>query len=535
MVVTRALAFFVFPLCILSIALHPKTPIVDLGYASYSGYYNASVGINYFRGIPYAKSPTGELRWRKPVPIDSAVKNSKQLISASSPGPACYQGSPTWADFGATLSSQGSFAQSEDCLILDMLVPSNPVSHRLPVIVQIHGGGYTLGSAALFPGDAMVNQSSGTVIYVIIQYRLGVFGFLAGESIAKDGNLNAGLLDQRAALEWLKRHIHAFGGDPSRVTVWGGSAGGGSVSLQLTAYSGKGTPPFSAAIAEYPWWQPFLNPAIQEAQYDTTLRLSGCSDLNCLRSLSVADLANAGQAVLNVSYPSAGYGYGLFYFGPVVDGIFVRDLPSNEYREGHFYKVPTIVDHEGYEGVIFTNFTLTTTENETKDAQYIFPSADASFFSRLYELYPSSDFNSTFFQRQQWFGDAIINCPSYQIANGAATHSPNPHAIYKLVTAIGTELHSSNLPFLNSVDPGFTSAPNATVAKILTGYWLSFATTGSPNPRRYPGAPYWPSYVGAYGGKRILSINYTQIGTVPDPDEGPRCDFFSSEGTIVEN
>jgi len=110
-------------------------------------------------------------------------------------------------------------------LILDVLAPINPVSTQVPVMVQIHGGGYTAGNAQSYPGDAMVNASNGNLIYVSIQYRLGLFGFLGGSQIAEDGALNAGLLDQRAALEWIQRNIRAFGGDPARTTIWGGSAG----------------------------------------------------------------------------------------------------------------------------------------------------------------------------------------------------------------------------------------------------------------------------------------------------------------------
>lgn len=96
----------------------------------------------------------------------------------------------------------------------------------------------------------MVNASSGNIIYVSIQYRLGLFGFLGGAEVAQNGVLNAGLLDQRAALDWVQRNIRGFGGDPSKVTIWGGSAGGGSVTYQLIAGGAYDEPPFSAAIAE---------------------------------------------------------------------------------------------------------------------------------------------------------------------------------------------------------------------------------------------------------------------------------------------
>lgn len=345
-------------------------PTIDLGYVKYQGYQNATAGINYYRGIPYAQPPVGDLRWRKPRPIESSSNYTGQTINASTLAPACYQSLPFWNypnPFADT--PQG---QSEDCLILDVLVPSEPVSSSLPVMVQIHGGGYTIGNAVYsYPGDAMVNASNGSMIYVSIQYRLGLFGFLGGSEIAQDGVLNAGLLDQRAALDWIQRNIRPFGGDPSKVTIWGGSAGGGSVTYQLIAGGAYDEPPFSAAIAEYPWWQPLLNSSTQERQYFTALKLSNCSDLNCLRSLSGSTLETLNQADQNASYPGPGDGYGTFWFGPVVDGKFVRKLPDQEFKTGNFYKVPLIVDHDGYEGDIFSNMSQTTQIAETTDVSSV--------------------------------------------------------------------------------------------------------------------------------------------------------------------
>lgn len=213
--------------------------------------------------------------------------------------------------------------------------------------MQIHGGGYTQGDAESYPGDAFVHASNGSVVYVSIQYRLGVLGFLGGSAIAENGVLNAGLLDQRSALEWVQRNIHAFGGDPGRVTIVGGSAGGGSVTLQLMAGGAADTPPFSAAIAEYPWWQPFANASEQDAQYLTALQLSNCNDLSCLRGLSSSAIGTLSQALQNASYPGPNDGYGVFVPGPVVDGQFVRELPDIAFKRGNFYDVPLLVDHDG--------------------------------------------------------------------------------------------------------------------------------------------------------------------------------------------
>lgn len=188
-------------------------PQVDLGYAKYQGYTNSTAGITYFRGLQFAANPTGPLRWRQPVPIEwSNTLDANTVYDASQIAPACYQDQPqsTYVQFNESFAyaPQG---YSEDCLILDVLVPEHPQSTALPVMAQIHGGGYTQGNAQSYPGDGMVNASDGNMIYVSLQYRLGLFGFLSGSQVAENGVLNAGLLDQRAALEWVQRNIRAFG------------------------------------------------------------------------------------------------------------------------------------------------------------------------------------------------------------------------------------------------------------------------------------------------------------------------------------
>lgn len=196
-------------------------PVINLGYVQYSGFQNATIGINYYRGIRFAEAPVSDLRWREPRPIELSSNYTGQMMDASQYGPACYQGVP-YSLQALTGPIASALLQSEDCLLLDVLVPMKPASASLPVMVQIHGGGYTLGSSStVAPGDAMVNASNGNIIYVQIQYRLGMFGFLGGSQVKQDGVRNAGLLDQRAALLWVQRHISAFGGDPARVTIIG--------------------------------------------------------------------------------------------------------------------------------------------------------------------------------------------------------------------------------------------------------------------------------------------------------------------------
>lgn len=205
--------------------------IADLGYAKYSGNttFRANYSVDVFYGIRFAQAPVGNLRWQPPQDIESHNDYSAStIIDAEPPSPSCVQGTPAWRAWDRHLPDPVPVTGQEDCLLLDVYVPTQPKSTYLPVMVMIHGGGYTQGSAYTNPGQAIVSASNGTMIYVSTQYRLGAFGFLSSSEVQENGVANAGLLDQRAALNWIQRNIRAFGGDPSQVTIIGGSAGGGA-------------------------------------------------------------------------------------------------------------------------------------------------------------------------------------------------------------------------------------------------------------------------------------------------------------------
>jgi hypothetical protein len=177
------------------------------------------------------------------------------------------------------------------------------------------------------------------------------------------------------------------------------------------------------------------------------------------------------------------------------------------------------------------------------DAENLFPYAGPAFFSRLYQLYPRSDYNSSFFQRQTWFGDFIINCPTYQMASRAVDLNGNMSAVFKLTFAAGSELHASTAPFLANY-VGYGGANNLTLAEIMTSYWISFAVTHDPNVLRLPSAPFWPSYISGGNGTvengedvgfTNLAVTYTTISPQQDPDAGAKCDFFGNNGRVVMN
>jgi carboxylesterase type B len=191
------------------------------------------------------------------------------------------------------------------------------------------------------------------------------------------------------------------------------------------------------------------NHSVLEKQYGILLNVTGCSNLECLRSLPATNLANASQATYSVGYAAGDYGFGDFFYGPYVDGAVIRDLPSQEFKKGHFTKVPLLTNREGYEGTLFSNQNETNMTQEVLDLDTLFPYAKQSFFNRLFELYPSSNFNSTFFQRSQLFGDFIICCPTYYMST-AVSDFGNP--VYKLIFDAGAENHGSLVPFTETIN-----------------------------------------------------------------------------------
>ena len=178
-----------------------------------------------------------------------------------------------------------------------------------------------------------------------MNYRLGALGFLSGPTFQEDGTANAGLHDQHFALEWVQKHIHLFGGDKSRVTVFGESAGGGSIMHQITAYGGRKAPvPFAQALPQSPGWTPLVSNQQQEQTYKDFLNYANVTDLAAARELSSAQvmLANAQQV--------GAADYGQFVYGPTVDGDFVPTLPGVALLHGQFPKnLKIMVGHNANE------------------------------------------------------------------------------------------------------------------------------------------------------------------------------------------
>ncbi|PKS11434.1 hypothetical protein jhhlp_003197 [Lomentospora prolificans] len=356
-----------------------ESAILDLPYGSFKAEYNDASDIHVFRNVPYAAPPVGELRWAKPAPLVKQFEGQK--IGAK---PTCPQaiidginlmGTGNDSPIGSAINQFlgglpiPSFGQeSEDCLYMDIFVPSKAIKNPktpLPVVVYIFGGGYILGSKDIYQpslpfydGSGLISQSDNNMIFITFNYRLGAFGFLAGSSMEKDGLPNAGLWDQRAVFEWVQSYIHLLGGDPKQVTAMGESAGASSIMHHLVAEGGTKDPLFSKAILLSPAFQPMWDRAGRsEEVFQQFERLAGCEGqgLACLRKADASKLITANHDLMLDQV------LGTFAVGPTPDGSFIRQLPVLELATGNFWKIESLLtSHCSNEAILFVDGSITT-------------------------------------------------------------------------------------------------------------------------------------------------------------------------------
>lgn len=356
--------------------------------------------------------------------------------------------------------------------------------------------------------------------FVAINYRLGAFGFLSGISLDEAGGTqNAGLYDQRMALEWVQTNIPKFGGDPKRVTVVGESAGGSSIMYQMAAFGGtKGPAPFTRAIPQSAGMIPNVSPNAQEATLQRFLAHLNVSSVQEARKLSTASLQAANKAVIDES------AYGTFTFGPVVDGEFAPGLLPQLLRQGRFDKaVSVMVGQNSNEGLYFapkaaaseagfqhhvlnalpTLRGLDATADEIVHNMYpAKPAADASNASLAEGITRAAVFNS----------DAFIN------VNRLAIHKALNNSVYDYLFDVSPGLHGQDVAytFFNELSP----AINTTVAMMLQRYITRFVTSGSPNG---PDLPNFPPYG---TNKSVLALGSASVDPMADPSATARAEWW---------
>ncbi|TKA77913.1 hypothetical protein B0A49_04304 [Cryomyces minteri] len=362
---------------------------VDLGYQVYQGVANSTTGLNTFKGIRFASPPTGSLRWQAPQP---PMMNRSAVAQANTYQSSCPQ-SPDSS--GKPINTTLDFA-SEDCLFLNVYAPAN--ASNLPVLVWIHGGGYGAGNGRE-DLTAIIKANNNSFVGVAIQYRLGAFGFLSSDEVYRNGVVNAGLLDQHFALQWVQAYIGMFGGNASQVTISGESAGGGSVMLQDMAFGGSmGTSLFVNTIAASPYlpmqygykdWIPsqsYYAFAIEAGCIPSTAYGSSSQTIfQCLVGKNTTDLQNASFNV------SASGTFGTWGFLPVTDGVFVQDLPSQQLLRKKVNGQRMLAGNNVNEGSPFTPQNITTEAELLAWLTLTFPLFTNDDIAKVLLYYPSSN------------------------------------------------------------------------------------------------------------------------------------------------
>jgi para-nitrobenzyl esterase len=279
-------------------------PEVHVDSGNLSGIHDARMGLDEFKGIPYAAPPVGNLRWKAPQPVTPW----KGVRKADRFGPRCMQ-RPLFGDM--VFRSNG---MSEDCLYLNVWTPAHSGGRKLPVLVYFYGGGFLAGdgSEPRYDGASLARHG---IVTVTVNYRLSVFGFLALPALAEESphraTGNYGLLDQNAALRWVHRNIAAFGGDPAQVTIGGESAGSMSVSAQMASPLSKGL--MQRAIGESGAVLGNLKPrprALTEQQGEAFMRHVGAHSLAQLRAMSADKLLKASVGP-SLTYAPGSWGHRL--------------------------------------------------------------------------------------------------------------------------------------------------------------------------------------------------------------------------------
>ncbi|REE94757.1 carboxylesterase/lipase family protein [Thermomonospora umbrina] len=464
----------------------------------------ATQGHRQFLNIPYAAPPIGELRWRAPRP--AAVWNGER--DATGRAPSC----PQPGLLGAPPSGV------EDCLYLNVYTPPDAAAGAdLPVMVWVHGGGFTLGNGADYDSRALAPMADAVV--VTINYRLGALGFLALPELKAEGpGLNHGLQDQQAALRWVQRNIGRFGGDKARITLFGESAGGISTCLNMVSPTAEGL--FHRAVMQ----SGTCSIPLFDTRIDTAYRKGhqaaakvGCADgperLACLRAKPYSELVDAipiGGVVESLT--------GLW--GPVVDGVLLPDDPMKLVKAGRLAEVPVIGGVNREEGNFVTALMFDGTLGR--------PPTEAEYRAAVIELfgptagrtvpavYASARYGSPGQALSAVYTDALFSCHTDRFIRAATRHTPtyayqfnDPQAPSPLPIP-GLRLgaaHAAEIPYLFNPHWDRFDGGQRALAHQMIQYWARFAATGRPDD---PGLPAWSRYR-----KAATSYRELQPGGLP--------------------
>ncbi|HEY6458188.1 MAG TPA: carboxylesterase family protein [Steroidobacteraceae bacterium] len=445
-------------------------------------------GMRSFLGVPYARAPVGELRWRPPQPLP-AWSGSREAVQF---GAECMQG-----------RGRAPVAMSEDCLFLNVWVAAKPPSHHLPVLVWVHGGAFMVGSAAqpTYDGASLARQG---MIVVTLNYRLGKFGFLAHPALTlanPDEPLgNYGLMDVLAALKWVHTNIKAFGGDPRKVTLAGQSAGGTAVYELMASPLAAGL--FSKAIIESGVFSSPATPFAQAEAAGAAAALAwdpNAKDAAALRRLSAAQVQGDGPALSG-------------NFGPMIDGKLLPEDIATAFDEGRNLKVPLLIGSNSYEAGFFGNAAKGLSQRL------------ATVWPRITALYDGYGTKRTDLVELQLTTDMMITAPTRTAARAYASHGAPTFLYYYSYVRPAQREHVPGASHMDEVYALFghmnlmqgnppEQPDSLPVVAALQERWARFVSTGSPASKTEP----WPAF----------TLDDQQLLEFGNAGESVRTDFAS--------
>jgi len=454
-----------------------------------SGTASADSKIHIFKGIPYAAPPVGDLRWK--APQQAASWNT--TLQATEFGPRCMQG-PIYSDM--IFRDKGP---SENCLHLNVWTPAASANAHLPVMVWIYGGGFAAGATSE-PRQDGENLAHKGVIVVSMNYRLGIFGFFTHPDLAKESGHNStgnyGLMDQAAALEWVKKNIAAFGGDPEKVTIFGESAGSMSVSALMASPLSKDL--FRSAIGESGSLLGGLQkaPTLQETEAANVKFAKEDLGTDSLQELRAKPAEELMQAVMKNRRGGR--------FSATVDGYFLPESVRDIFAGGRQAHVPLLAGWNTDEGSYHTVF------GKEKPSLELYYAWMAKRFGddakAALAVYPAADDAATKRTAGDLAGDQFIAFSTWRwiemhLATGQSKvfryHFEDPTPLEPGETESRGAYHSSDISFVFKTQRKDLAwrAGDKKLSDQMATYWSNFAKTGDPNgPGSVPDLPKWPAY-----------------------------------------
>jgi len=440
-----------------------------------------SVNLQAFRGVPYAAPPVGDLRWRPPQDV-KAWDGVRESVAF---GPVCPQNDGLSGLVGDALPPT-----NEDCLFVNVWTTQAGTDAGQPVMVWIHGGGFSVGwsNQSAFEGSEFAKRG---ITLVTINYRVGPLGYLAHPALSAESERNVsgnyGFLDQVAALKWVKTNIEAFGGDPDNVTIFGESAGGSSVEALCVSPLAKGL--FHRAILQSPAGSRYTMLKKSTSDQRSAEEIGETWAAQFLESDDDDPLA----ALRKVSADTFLANLEGFRSYAAIDGWFMVDTPKNLFAKGQQYDVPMIVGTNSHEGASRASRTsLKTVEDYRESINRRFGDSAETILA----LYPVTNGNEIFSALNKHSTDRVFVSGATRMLRGMSGVSSNA---YQYVFTRGSSrkpqqgaFHSAEMCYVfNTVHPEEEQSDDPELASAMIQYWAQFAKTGDPNVE---GLPEWPEY-----------------------------------------